>query len=114
MTIERLIESPESKEALQWLQGGAPGSRTLGELNTTEASLSLTKELYSLGAVQVIVVEVDTYDSGEENTGKLVISLPEDQIVRARLFAWNAEHAREMGFDPDKDVGQKHLLLMLD
>src|SRR5262245_10114578 len=103
MTIEELLESPRSKEVLSWLQEGSPDSRTLGELSTTEASLSLAKELYSLGAVQITAVEIDTYDSGQENTGKLITSLPEDPTARAKLFAWNGKHAREMGFEPDED-----------
>lgn len=114
MTIDELMESPQSKEVLVWLQGGAPGTRTLGEQSTTEASVSFAQELYSLGAVRITAVEIDTYDSGEENTGKLVVTLPSDLVARAKLFAWNTEHAREMGFSPDEDVGQKHLLLMLD
>ena len=67
-----------------------------------------------MGAVQIIAVEIVTYDSGEENTGKLIISLSGDRIARAKIFAWNAKHARKMGFDPDVDAGQKHLLVMLD
>ena len=114
MTNEELLESPKSKEALAWLQGGLPDSRTLGELPTTKASLSLAKELYALGAVQVIAVEIVTYDSGEENTGKLIILLPGDRVARVKIFSWNAKHARKMGFDPDVDAGQKHLLVMLD
>jgi hypothetical protein len=114
MTIEKLLECSESKEALVWLQEGPPDSRTIGELPTTEASLSVVRELYSLGARRVTAVEIDTYDSREENTGKLVISLPENESMRSGLFAWNAKHAYEMGFDPDEDMGQKHLLIMLD
>jgi len=114
MTIEELLESPQSKEVLEWLQAGQPDSRTLGELPTTEASISLAYELYSLGAVQIIAAKIKTYDSGEENTGKLILWLPENRVARAKLFAWNSEHANEFGFDPDEDVGQKYLLLMLD
>src|SRR6267142_3803260 len=113
MTIEELLESPKTKEVLEWLEGD-PDQRTLGELPTTEASLSLANELYKLGADRVTAVEITTYDSGEENTGKLIISLSGDQIARAKIFAWNAKHARKMGFDPDVDAGQKHLLVMLD
>jgi hypothetical protein len=114
MTIDELLESPRSKEALAWLRNGVPDRRMLGELSTTEESISLVEELYSLGAVCVTAVEIDVYDSGEENTGKLVVTLPTDQAVRERIFAWNADHAREKGFDPDEDVGQNHILLLLD
>src|SRR5262249_132778 len=114
MMIKDLLKSPKSKEVLAWLQGGAPDARTLGELPTTEPPLALANELYSFGATQATAVEIDPYISDRENTGRLVISLPESQIARAKLFAWNAEHARELGFDPDEDTGQRHLLVMLD
>lgn len=91
-----------------------PGSRTLGELPSTAASCELVRQLYSLGAVRVTAVEIDIYDSGEENTGKLIVNLPRDKIARSELFAWCGEWAHELGFDPEEDVGQDHLLVMLD
>jgi hypothetical protein len=114
MAIEELLKSPRSKEALEWLRGGLPGSRTLGELPDTGESISLVTELYALGATKVTAVEIDIYDTGEENTGKIIISLPKEKAKRANLFEWSSERAEEMGFDPDRDVGQKHIFVMLD
>jgi MORN repeat variant len=112
--IEELLASPESKEALAWLKVGAPASRTLGELPTHKESVGLVTELYSLGAAKVTAVEIHRYETGEENTGKLVITLPADISGRDRIFAWCARKAEELGFDPETETGQQHLFVMLD
>jgi hypothetical protein len=86
MMIEELLNDPESKEVLAWLQSGPPDSRTLGELPTTAASVALAREVYALGAERVTAVRIDTYPDGEQNTGKLVITLPNDSPARKRIF----------------------------
>jgi hypothetical protein len=114
MTAEYLLAQPNSSEVIEWLRGGKPGGRTLGELPTTDDSVVLAEELYSLGADRVTAVEIDRYETGDENTGKLVISLPLCGAARARIFNWSATNARQLGFDPDQDTGQKYLFIMLD
>ncbi|MCS6897214.1 MAG: hypothetical protein NZM29_04510 [Nitrospira sp.] len=114
MKIEDLLRSERSQEARTWLEGGPPGSRTLGEAGDPEESRELVEELYRLGAERVTAVDIMQYESGEENTGTLVITLPDDPVRRAALFARCGELAREQGFDPEDDLGQKHLLVMLD
>jgi hypothetical protein len=86
----------------------------LGELPTREASIELVKEIYALGALEVRAVKIDCYPNGEENAGKVVISLPSEALARKKLFAWAAQWATEQGYDPEIDVGQKHLFVMLD
>lgn len=112
--IEDLIDPSRSKEALAWLLGGKPDSRSLGELPTTDASIHMVKELYSIGATTVTAVNIDNYDSGEENTGKLLVSLPEDSAARAKVLDWCAEWAEQLGFEPECDVGQERVFVMLD
>lgn len=114
MKIEELLNSGQSKEALAWLQGGKPESRTLGELPTTAASIAMVEKLYALGAARVTAANIATYDTGEENTGKLIVSLPKESSARARVFEWCAEQAEQLGFEPERDVGQEHVFVMLD
>jgi hypothetical protein len=59
-------------------------------------------------------VKIDRYPDGEENTSKLVISLPKEKAARKKLFGWAADRAEEQGYDPEPDVGQKDLFVMLD
>lgn len=66
----RFIGLPNPEEAFEWLKGATPEQiRTLGEDETTVASIQLVEELYAAGAVQVLAVEIDRYDDGE-NTGR--------------------------------------------
>lgn len=110
---EKLLAEPGSREVLEWLREHS-STRTLGELPTREASIEYAKEIYSLGANKVTAVKIDRYPDGEENTGRLVVTLPSDLEARARIFEWHDEQADALGFDPETDVGQMHLLLMLD
>ncbi|MBE7500045.1 MAG: hypothetical protein HS113_06980 [Verrucomicrobiales bacterium] len=114
MRIEELLSADSSKEALAWLQSGKLDSRMLGELPTTAASIEIVQELYALGAARVTAVNIATYDTGEENTGKLIVSLPKESSARARVFEWCAEQAEQLGFEPERDVGQEHVFVMLD
>lgn len=110
---EQLLAEAGGREVLEWLQEGA-AARTLGELPTREGSIALAKEIYALGATNVTTVSIHRYPNGEENSGKLILSLPNQKTVRKKLFAWAAEWAQEQGYDPELDTGQKHLFVMLD
>jgi hypothetical protein len=110
---EQLLAHPRAREVLEWLRDGS-AARTLGELPTREASIDLAKGIYDLGASKVTAVRIDRYPDEEENAGTLVISLPKEKAVRERLFDWAAERAEELGYDPEPDAGQGHLLVMLD
>jgi hypothetical protein len=111
--IEKLLASRKA-EALGWLNAGSPASfRNLGELGTTEESVALVKRIYSLGATNVLAVEIIEYPEGE-NTGKLLVELPKDRFSRAELFAFEREFAESMGFDATADEGQRYLFLKLD
>jgi hypothetical protein len=114
MKIEDMLEDVKSQEALGWLRSGNPDSRTLGEASGTAESIALVEELYARGATRVTSVRIETYDGDQQNSGKLIVSLPGDPIARTRLFEWFSDAAKELGFDPDQDTGQRHVLVMLD
>ena len=114
MTIEEFLDLPNSLEARAWLQGGTSQLRTLGELPSNQASIDLVDGVYELGAKKVTAIGIVCYEPGDENTGKIVVTLPDDKIARERLFNWCAEQARAQGFDPEEEVGQEHLFVSLD
>ena len=114
MRFDELLKAHSSKEALAWLQSGKPDSRMLGELPTTAASIEIVRELYDLGAGRVTAMNIATYDTREENAGRLIVSLPREVSVRAKIFAWCNSQAREQGFDVEADFGQDYLFVMLD
>jgi len=113
---ERLISALNAKEAREWLQSGRKRGFTLGELDSTEESLALVEKAYAAGAVRVTAVEIDVYADmgGCQNTGKLVVTLPDAPSERAEVLAWAGEIAEEQGFDAATDDGQRYVFVMLD
>jgi hypothetical protein len=109
-----LLAGPAVREAREWLAEGTSPLRSLGEAADRAESQRLVDELYGLGAVTVWAVEIDGAPNDEQNSGKLVIELPTAADQRAALFDFCGESAEEMGFDRDKDVGQRYLFVMLD
>jgi len=113
--IRELLNKPNTAEAFSWLDEATDESdRTLGELESNERSIDLISEAYKCGAVKVYAVEIDTYPDGHQNTGKLVVELPADSSARAGVFEWCGKQAIASGYDPEVDVGQSHLFVMLD
>lgn len=108
---ERMLEGRNLAEVLEWLRGG-PG-RTLGELSTSSESIQLAKDIYASGAVTVTAVEIEEYPEGQ-NSGHLVVTLPDEAESRRRVFEWNSQNARRLGFEPDEDIGQRYLFVLLD
>lgn len=117
---ERLASAPTAMEAREWLKTGHKrgfSSVTLGELASTKESLALVEQAYAAGAVRVIAIEIDDYPDfkgGHQNTGRLVITLPDAESKRAKVFAWGGKIAEEQGFDATVDDGQRYLFVMLD
>jgi hypothetical protein len=112
--VQQFIGAPETKEALVWLGGATRKKpRTLGEDETTADSVQLVEELYAAGAVEVLAVEIVRYDEGE-NSGKLVIELPQNEQDREMVFDIAGKIAESQGFDRGTDNGQKYVFVMLD
>lgn len=113
--IERsILASGKAFEALGWLTKPGVPERTLGEATTHETSMALVKSLYELGAVRVWVFDIVALPTGEENSGRLIVQLPESPDKRKRLLKKCAEVGAEQGFDPEPDQEQCYTLLMLD
>jgi hypothetical protein len=112
--IQKFLDSPNKQEVLAWLDKVVDENYqiTLGEMDVNE-SYDFAQKIYECGAVEVLAIEIDNYSDGE-NTGKLLIVLPNDIEKRKTLFAWNAHNAESLGFESEKDFGQEYLFVMLD
>lgn len=116
----RLLEGPDVREALVWLEESREPSRSLGAANSVpvfasqDESLDFIKKLYSLGAVAVHAVEIDGGPDEDQNSGKLVVELPQDTQCRKKLLQFSNRLARGHGFEPDPDGGQRYIFMMLD
>ena len=108
-----LAADQHPQDALSWLRAGGD-SHTLGELASTSSSIRLVNTIYRAGATKVWAVEIDTYPNGIENTGKLVIELPSQPLLRSQVLAWASRKSKARGFDEINDEGQHYVFLMLD
>lgn len=113
--IEELLAKPNKAEALSWLDESTDESyRTVGELETNEQSIDLIDQAYKAGAVEVIAVDIDEYPDGRQNTGRLVVVLPDVHELRKQVFAWCENQANRLALTAGEDVGQRHVFVMLD
>ena len=108
---KQLSAPPHKEEALAWLQIKDGKDRTVGDGSLDAArSLRLVRDLYQRGAEVVTAIDIDA-DAHTETTSTLIVKLPEDAAARKKLFQVNARIARQGGFDPDADAGQKYFML---
>jgi hypothetical protein len=112
--VQQFLDAPNTREVLEWLRESTDDDfRWLSESGSNEYSIALAQQIYDAGAVDVLAVDIDE-EPGEQNTGKLVIKLPEAPNERKPVFAWAGAMAESQGFDPDQDTGQSYLFVMLD
>ena len=100
-----------SAEALAWLQQDETEEwRTVGDSSerlTHEDALRLVQELYSAGAIQVLVVGKYLDEEGE-SADYLEVMLPQNAEARNVLFRIQSRVLRDTdsAFDPDEEQGQ--------
>lgn len=112
--VKGLLEGPHVREALSWLEEMRQPSRSLGEATDQDESIRLVKKLYRQGAVNVHAVEIHGEETEDQNTGRIVVELPQDEKQRRDLFKSCGKFARDVGYDPEKDMGQRFIFVMLD
>lgn len=112
--VSELLASKDIHEALSWLTESNVPERSLGEAQGREASITLVKSLYQLGAKNVWVFDIDGDLDEEQNSGQLIVELSQDRNERHKLLVKCAEIGAAQGFDAEPDTGQRYTLLMLD
>ena len=114
--VERLLDDPFKKEAVEWLKGGRiDDKRTVGRFETNQDALKLVQDIYDLGALQIFAVQIQPIPKARgQRTGKLIVKLPTRPGARQRIFDWCRQQGESLGFSPDPDRGETHLFLLLD
>lgn len=112
--IATLLTDENARDASAWLKADEKKSRSIGEATDSDSSISFVESLYASGALNVWAIKFDGPPDASRNCGSLVVELPMTKTRRRRLFALSARHAESMGFNPDKDHGQRFILLMMD
>ncbi len=97
-------------DAQIWLRSG---NHTLGEMNQAE-SRRLLSRLARYGAVRILACQIDDYGEQGQNTGHLVIELPNEDTPRMKLLKAIARIAELRGFSGDADDGQDYAYFKLD
>lgn len=112
--IKNLLDDAQTHEALAWLTEPKGPTRSLGEATGHAASVSLVESFLEAGATNIWVLgPIDSADE-MENSGRLVVQLPDAASSRKAVLGLASEIAQELGFDPEEDLGQRYLLVMLD
>jgi len=110
-----LLSKPNRAEAVSWLDASTEEApRTLGELETNKSAIDLVHEAYEAGAIEVIAVDIETYDDGSQNTSRLVVLLPHDEAARKKTLKWCNRQSGRLGLPSEDEFGQKYTLVMLD
>ncbi len=112
--IATLLSNDDTRDALAWLKADGEASRSIGEATDSASSVRFVEALCASGALKVSAIKFDGPPDISKNCGSLVVELPMAKTKRRKLFELSARHAESMGFDPDKDHGQRFILLMMD
>ena len=104
-----LIQKESSADAAQWIRNP---KATLGELSRS-ASRAMVDKLLDKGAVRVYACEI-CREPGLENTGHVVVELPEASDARMSILKIAGNWAMKLGFDPTPDYGQSMVYIKLD
>ena len=111
--IDKLIRNKDKHEALAWLRGSKTGSYRYISEWTNKKSVAWIKTLYEAGAPEAWAVEF-ARNAGYESITVLIVMLPTDGVVRAKVFDFANAQIQAEGFDPEDDYGQLHLYLWFD
>lgn len=112
--INNILTSKDLHEALDWLTETNVPERSLGECKYNEESIAIIQSLYSVGAVKIWVFDIDGNPDEEQNSGRLIVELPDNPEKRAELLLKCVEIGDNKCFDPEPDTGQRYTLVMLD
>lgn len=99
----RLIQVPDSFEAVEWLKTPSATPKQPGGLSTVDA-LALVSRLDQAGAVRSTAVGIRESDSSG-----IVVELPADPSKRLAVFRLCDKLARVGGLAGQRDLGQRYL-----
>jgi hypothetical protein len=107
---EGLMKRGKQSEVREWIKDK---NHTLGEMDWPR-SKRLVDKLISIGCLNVYACEIDTYGNGIENTGHLVVELPDKKAERKIILKTIDKLARDQGYEGPFDDGQRFAYVKLD
>ena len=102
-------------EVRKWLENGGKAVRSLGRFKRVSDALKFVEALYKAGATGVIAPDIYDGKAGDQFADCLLVKLPGVATKRKAIRKICAQLSkRKLGaFQPDKDIGESHLYLML-
>ena len=93
----------------------AKAARSLGRFKRVSDALKFVEALYKAGATEVIAPDIYAGKAGDQFADCLLVKLPGIAAKRKAIRKVCAQLSkRKLGaFQPDKDIGESHLYLLL-
>jgi len=116
--VQGLLEKPNHAEARKWLEETSlhPGRRLLGHFVSQAQASQFIEELYAAGAASVVAADLYSNARADQFSDRLLVQLPSDKAKRnaIRQMCQRLCATSKAAFQPDHDIGETHLYLLLD
>lgn len=113
--VRSLLAQKNRAEARKWLESGGKALRSLGRFKRVSDASKFVEALYKSGATEVIAPDIYDGKSDDQFADCLLVRLPKIAAKRKAIRQVCAQLSkRKLGaFQPDKDIGESHLYLLL-
>jgi hypothetical protein len=113
--VRSLLAQKNRAEAAEWLKSGGKAVRSLGRFKRVSDSLKFVEALYKAGATEVVAPDIYASKTGDQFADCILVKLPGIAAKRKAIRKVCAQLSkRKLGaFQPDKDIGESHLYLLL-
>ena len=115
--VRSLLEKPHRSEARQWLtkESNDKTARSLGRFKRASDATKFVDGLYRAGAVTVITPDLYRNKAGDQFADCLLVKLPKSAARRRATRKVCAQlRTRRLGaVEPDREMGESHLYLLL-
>ena len=113
--VRSLLAQKNRAEAAEWLESGGKAVRSLGRFKREIDALKFVEALYKAGATEVIAPDIYAGKAGNQFADCLLVKLPKIAAKRKAIRKVCLQLSkRKLGaFQPDKDIGESHLYLLL-
>jgi hypothetical protein len=113
--VRSLLAQKNRAEAEDWLESGGKAARSLGRFKRKADALIFVEALYKAGATEVIAPDIYASKTGDQFADCLLVKLPKIAPKRKAVRKVCSQLSkRKLGaFQPDKDIGETYLYLLL-
>jgi hypothetical protein len=113
--VRSLVAQKNRAEVGEWLQSNGRDTRSLGRFKRVSDALKFVEALRDAGATEVVAPDIYAGKAGDQFADCLLVKLPGIAAKRKAIRKVCLQLSkRKLGaFQPDKDIGETHLYLLL-